>query len=105
LLHRVRCRDYRNGMTLTAHQLLNAIDGGDLESIRADGIITVLIDLRPVLTIPVDPMSPKLSIRVLADHSVVISVDDIEHARIQADDADDARQIAGALRDLVGAAK
>lgn len=40
---------------LTAKTILNAIHGGDIESIRKDDKIVVLIDRKPAMRIPADP--------------------------------------------------
>lgn len=83
---------------LSALEILNAIEGGDIESIRDDGVITILIDLKPVLIVP-EVTVPQVKKSV--GNMVSVWAGDIPIAAVQADDEADAEEIAGALADLL----
>lgn len=89
-------------MPITARSILNAIEGGDIESIRDDGMLTVLIDRKPALTIPNRP-APK--IQVTGEHAVQVLSGDRVDCSIEEEDAFDAKQIADALKFMVKVAK
>ena len=83
---------------LTARQILNAIEGGDIESIRDDGVITILIDLKPVLTIPAEPVP---QVQKTVGNAVNVLSGEVTVATIEADDEADAVLIAGAMGDIL----
>ena len=81
---------------MNAQQFLRASESGHLESILDDGLIVVMIDLNPVLHVPALP-TPQIS--VTPGNAVVITSDEIEIARIDAETQVDAELIADSLVD------
>ncbi len=83
---------------LTARRILNAIEGGDIESIRDDGVITILIDLKTVLTFPEAPVP---LIQKTAGNATTVRSGKVTVATVQADDEREAELIAGAITELL----
>lgn len=84
--------------TIPAPQILSAIKNGDLESIRDNGTITILIHPKPILTLLAEPVP---QVRITADDRVqILSGDNIE-CSIQAADHDDAEEIADAISGVI----
>jgi hypothetical protein len=66
-------------MTTLGRTIINAVEGGDIEAIRHDGLIQLLIDLKPVLSVPAN-RKPRLAV---ADTAVEIPSGDAKAKRIE----------------------
>ena len=86
---------------IPARTILNAIEGGDLESIHDDGSIVLLLDLKRLLTVPESP-TPQVS-KSPANVVAVLS-GDVAVAQIPAENYEDAEEIAAILADLLATA-
>lgn len=78
--------------------ILNAVDSGEIECFRDDGQLTLVAESKPVLKFR---ESPLLQIHKRADDSVTILNDDGAVARIQLDNADEAKYIASKLAEIL----
>lgn len=87
-------------ISIPAKSIMNAWGGGEIGAI-VDGTIRLLTDLHPVLSLPQTP-APQISKSY--DNSVVVSSGDVPVARIDAESAEDADEIAGWLADLLAIA-
>ena len=87
-----------NMITIPAKTILDAIDSGDIESIRDDGLIVVLIDFKRVLTLPALP-TPQVS--KSPGNVITVLSGDVIYARIVAESPEDAEAIAATLADLL----
>ena len=83
---------------IPARKLLNAIEGGDIESQVDDGFFTLFIDLKPQFTIPAEPI---LEIHVSFNHRITVSSGTEVIAEVAADSAEDAELIADWIGDLL----
>ncbi len=83
---------------LSGGEVLTALQNGTLESIRDDGVISILIDGNPIVTLSEAP-EPEVSKR--SGNAVLILSDNIIVAKIDAETADDADEITLRLKELI----
>lgn len=83
---------------LSAQKLLSAFEGGDIELMKEDGKILLLLDLKPILTMLETPV-PKVT--KWKDNSIVITSGTETVAVIQAESDLDAEEIRASLVDLL----
>lgn len=79
---------------MTAEQLLKAIEGGELECLRDDGVVTLFVDRKPELTMPEAP-TPQVTIN--EGNSVEILSGEVSVATIEVLTTVEAEIIADAL--------
>lgn len=85
-------------ITIPARTVLNACEWRDIESMREEGSIVILFDLKRVLTIPESPM-PQVS--VTFGNMVTVRSGDVPVAQFEVDDAEHAEEIAATMSRLL----
>lgn len=84
-------------VTINAQRILNATEVGNIEVLRENGMLEILIDQKQVLIVPAAPL-PQIQTDANAVH--VLS-GDILAAVIQADSKEDAKSIASTLEGML----
>lgn len=84
---------------IEACHILNAIEGGDIEPAHDGSNVTILFNLKPVLTVPLVPLA---QVRKTIDNMVNVFSGDILVATVQADSEADTEEIAATFGFLLG---
>ena len=83
---------------IPASKILDAVEDADIESIRDDGILAIVIDRELMMAMPALP-PPRVS--KSPDNVVIVHSGSVFVARIEAGSAEDAEDIAATLDDLL----